>query len=317
VDISALQSAHRIVFRSNGGKDTIVGTLRAQDVIELPPGKTLADYTEETDSQGVTTLRSADHRITYTCSERPIVRECTDEEPPVEEPPVEEPPVEQPPVEQPPVEKPPVVVPGVEGPVDEVEWGGRGHDRLWGQDGNDRLYGKSGHDRLWGQDGHDRLDGGDGHDRLYGGAGHDKLYGKSGHDRLEGGHGNDHLDGGSGKDRLYGGSGDDKLYGGSGDDCLLGGSGHDVLKGGSGQDKLAGGDGQDTFVFQKGGGSDTVTDFRSGHDRIDARSLSGVNSLSDLHVVQVDQDVMIARGSDILVLKGVTASDLDNSDFIF
>jgi Ca2+-binding RTX toxin-like protein len=312
VDISALQSAHRIVFRSNGGKDTIVGTLRAQDVIELPPGKTLADYTEETDSQGVTTLRSADHRITYTCSERPIVRECTDEEPPVEEPPGEELPVEQPPVEQ-----PPVVVPGVEGPVDEVEWGGRGHDRLWGQDGNDKLFGKSGHDRLWGQDGHDRLDGGDGHDRLYGGAGHDKLLGKSGHDRLEGGHGNDHLDGGSGKDRLYGGSGDDKLSGGSGDDWLSGGSGRDVLKGGSGQDKLSGGAGQDTFVFQKGGGSDTVTDFRNGYDRIDARNLSGVNSLSDLHVVQVDQDVMIARGSDILVLKGVTASDLDNSDFIF
>ncbi|HEV2565203.1 MAG TPA: Ig-like domain-containing protein, partial [Microvirga sp.] len=312
VDISALQSAHRIVFRSNGGKDTIVGTLRAQDVIELPPGKTLADYTEETDSQGVTTLRSADHRITYTCSERPIVRECTDEEPPVEEPPVEEPPVEQPPVVQ-----PPVVVPGVEGPVDEVEWGGRGHDRLWGQDGNDQLYGRSGHDRLWGQDGHDRLDGGDGHDRLYGGAGHDGLYGKSGDDRLEGGHGNDHLDGGSGKDRLYGGSGNDKLYGGSGNDCLSGGSGDDLLKGGSGQDKLTGGSGQDTFVFQKGGGSDTVTDFRNGHDRIDARGLSGVDSLSDLHVVQVDQDVMIARGSDILVLKGVTASDLDNSDFIF
>jgi hypothetical protein len=42
-----------------------------------------------------------------------------------------------------------------------------------------------------------------------------------------------------------------------------------------------------------------------------------VDDLSDLSLVQVDQSVMIARGSDILVLKGVTASDLDNSDFIF
>ena len=50
VDISALTSAHRIVFRSNGGNDTIVGTLRAQDVIELPPGMTLADYHQETSS---------------------------------------------------------------------------------------------------------------------------------------------------------------------------------------------------------------------------------------------------------------------------
>ena len=34
-NISSLSSAHRIVFRSNGGNDTIVGTLRPQDVIEL------------------------------------------------------------------------------------------------------------------------------------------------------------------------------------------------------------------------------------------------------------------------------------------
>ena len=116
VDISALTSAHRIVFRSNGGNDTIVGTLRAQDVIELPRGKTPADYSEETDEQGVTTLTCGDHQITYTCSEPPIVRECTAEEPPVEEPPVEEPPVEEPPVEEPPVEQPPVEQPPVEQP---------------------------------------------------------------------------------------------------------------------------------------------------------------------------------------------------------
>ena len=41
VDISALTSAHRIVFRSNGGNDTIIGTLRPQDVIELPDGATI------------------------------------------------------------------------------------------------------------------------------------------------------------------------------------------------------------------------------------------------------------------------------------
>ncbi|MFY0736561.1 calcium-binding protein, partial [Aurantimonas sp. NFXS3] len=38
VDISALQSAHRILFRTNGGNDTIIGTLRPQDVVELAPG---------------------------------------------------------------------------------------------------------------------------------------------------------------------------------------------------------------------------------------------------------------------------------------
>ena len=85
----------------------------AQDVIELPPGMTLADFTEMTDGNGVTTLTSANHRITYVCSEPPVIRECGAEEASVEtssrkpvdlrsKMPVEQPPVEQP--DEPPVE---------------------------------------------------------------------------------------------------------------------------------------------------------------------------------------------------------------------
>ncbi len=44
VDITGLSSAHRIVFRTNGGQDMVVGQLRAQDVIEVAPGLTPADY---------------------------------------------------------------------------------------------------------------------------------------------------------------------------------------------------------------------------------------------------------------------------------
>ncbi|WP_404862633.1 peroxidase family protein [Georhizobium sp. MAB10] len=62
VDISALTSAHRIVFRSNGGNDTIVGALRPQDVIELPAGTTIADFGVEIDESGVTTLTGPDGR---------------------------------------------------------------------------------------------------------------------------------------------------------------------------------------------------------------------------------------------------------------
>ena len=50
VDITPLQSAHRILFRSNGGNDTIVGTLRPQDVIELPAGATAQDYVVTTNN---------------------------------------------------------------------------------------------------------------------------------------------------------------------------------------------------------------------------------------------------------------------------
>lgn len=70
VDISGLTSAHRIVFRSSGGADTIVGTLRPQDVIELAPGTTRADYTE-THANGMTTLTHGGHSITFASTGTP------------------------------------------------------------------------------------------------------------------------------------------------------------------------------------------------------------------------------------------------------
>jgi Ca2+-binding RTX toxin-like protein len=132
--------------------------------------------------------------------------------------------------------------------------------------------------------------------------------GNGGHNVLKGGRGHDTLRGMSGDDRLDGGSGRDRVNGGAGDD---------VLKGGAGDDRLTGGTGADTFVFQKGGGRDVVTDFRHGQDDIDVSHLSGVNSLSDLDIRQEGRDTLIQHDTSILVLKGVNASDLDSSDFIF
>ena len=70
IDISALTSAHRIVFRSNGGNDTIIGTLRPQDVIELPDGATMRRLHPTTMANGVTTLTNGTHSITYTAAGR-------------------------------------------------------------------------------------------------------------------------------------------------------------------------------------------------------------------------------------------------------
>ncbi|RDI49528.1 calcium-binding protein, partial [Microvirga subterranea] len=134
---------------------------------------------------------------------------------------------------------------------------------------------------------------------------------------LTGNGGHNRLNGGAGDDLLKGGAGNDTLQGGSGQDRLLGGAGDDLLKGGAGNDRLTGGTGQDTFVFERGGGTDTVTDFRHGQDRIDVSGLSGVAHKADLHLWQMGADTLIWHGSDVLVLKGVTASDLDNGDFIF
>ena len=66
VDISALESAHRIVFRTAGGNDTVIGTLRAQDVIELPVGAIAADYVPTDNGDGTVTLASAVHSVVFT-----------------------------------------------------------------------------------------------------------------------------------------------------------------------------------------------------------------------------------------------------------
>jgi len=66
VDIANLASEHRIVFRTNGGNDTIVGTLRPQDVIELPAGSDPATFDRTYDPQtGLSTLTDGATTITF------------------------------------------------------------------------------------------------------------------------------------------------------------------------------------------------------------------------------------------------------------
>ncbi len=74
VDVSQLQSAHRILFRSNGGNDTIVGTLRPQDVVELPPGADPATYTLTDNGNGTKTFSNGTHSITFTGAVPPQFR---------------------------------------------------------------------------------------------------------------------------------------------------------------------------------------------------------------------------------------------------
>lgn len=65
VDISGLASAHRILFRSGGGNDTIVGTLRPQDVIEVPNGADPASYVATDNGNGTVTMTSGTHAVTF------------------------------------------------------------------------------------------------------------------------------------------------------------------------------------------------------------------------------------------------------------
>jgi Ca2+-binding RTX toxin-like protein len=145
----------------------------------------------------------------------------------------------------------------------------------------------------------DRLDGRGGADTLRGADGNDRLLGRGGNDDLNGGLGNDTLSGEAGDDLLKGGQNDDVLSGGLGLDTLEGGAGEDRLEGGVAADLLVGGTGADTFVFAGAWGSDTVTDFENGLDRLDLRALRAVNggdrlSFADLLVERAGADVRVS-----------------------
>jgi Ca2+-binding RTX toxin-like protein len=125
------------------------------------------------------------------------------------------------------------------------------------------INGTAGNDTITGYGTADSLSGLDGNDILRAQAGNDTVLGGTGADTLYGEDGNDSLVGETGADRLFGGYGDDALVGGSGDDYLSGDAGADRFDGGAGKDQLIGGAGADTYVFGKGSGQDTVTNYDS------------------------------------------------------
>lgn len=117
-----------------------------------------------------------------------------------------------------------------------------------------------------------------------------------------------------------------------GDDTVFGGAGNDLLNGGYGNDILTGGDGADVFSFQDGFfdsrtntptgfGSDTITDFATGEDKISLVYVMTIEDFTDLlanHLTQSGDDVVITDfyGNSITLL-GVTAASLTEDDFIF
>ncbi|WP_133126115.1 VWA domain-containing protein, partial [Vibrio sp. 10N.286.49.B3] len=127
-------------------------------------------------------------------------------------------------------------------------------------------------------------------DLAHGGAGDDTIFGEEGTDIIFGSSGDDKLDGGEGDDGLRGGTGDDVLIGGAGDDILIGGLGDDIL---------TGGDDDNLFKWVDASlddGTDVITDFTDGEDKIDLSELladTNSNDMNDLLAnisVEVDGD---------------------------
>lgn len=138
-------------------------------------------------------------------------------------------------------------------------------------------------------------------------------------DTIFGGAGNDKVMGYEGNDTLYGGAGNDLIAGGTGDDIIHGGAGHDQLYGNGLQSSYGQGESdEDTFVYEPGGGTDTIMDFVNGEDVIDLSAFSNITQFSDLSISQDGNFAVIDfGGSDKIRLSQFNVDDLDASDFVF
>jgi Ca2+-binding RTX toxin-like protein len=132
---------------------------------------------------------------------------------------------------------------------------------------------------------------------------------------LNGGNGNDTIRGAAGNDTIRGGNGNDILFGNNGDDVLFGDNGDDQLRGGLGNDILTGGLGNDIFILASGEGTDTITDFQVGTDKI---GLTGGLTRAQLtiDVVGTRTRIRLTSSGEILAWLDNVTTPLTNSDFI-
>ncbi|WPO43209.1 peroxidase family protein [Tardiphaga sp. 42S5] len=248
VDISALTSAHRIVFRSNGGNDTIIGTLRPQDVIRLPEGAVPGDYEVTTDASGVTTMTNASQSISFTSPNGlPQFGDHDDED------------------------------------DDDTAGNDDSDDDCDDDDDTDTAGSGTGGvragtaqaDVLVGTAQDDNIVAFDGDDIAMGHAGADAISAGAGADFVNGGDGRDVIFAGIGDDQVFGGGHADIIYGDAGADRILGEAGNDLINAGAGDDSVFGGAGNDLIVAEIGDGNDVYFgDDSDGGNGIDTLDMS-------------------------------------------
>ncbi len=162
-----------------------------------------------------------------------------------------------------------------------------------------------------------------------GSARRDVIRGKGDDDIVNSGAGNDHVSGGKGWDVINAGEGDDWISGGAGDDAIMGGAGRDDIQGGQGDDmigggsgnnSLSGGRGNDVFVFSKGSGRDTISDFDNRSDDRIIIDIAGFDSFEDVMSAASSghhRTVINFGDGDSLVLNNIRLHALAADDFLF
>lgn len=115
-------------------------------------------------------------------------------------------------------------------------------------------------------------------------------------------------------DRIRGRDGDDQINGGGGTDYIAGGTGNDMLQGGSVLDTGV----QDFFLFRDGHGTDTISDFEAGVDKIvivDEPLLDAATLIAG--AVETQFSTTLSFGTTSIVLSSVDKADLSDGDFLF
>lgn len=247
IDISALTSAHRIVFKSNGGNDTIIGALQAEDVIELPEGADPATYHLVENQDGTKTISNGTHSVTFSGMVPPQFEPNEPDEDDEEETETPNEDDEAPTAGGDDEEETETATDGV------VRNGTAQSDTLVGTPGDDSIVAFAGDDIAVGHAGADAISAGEGADFVNGGAGRDVIFA---------GAGDDHVFAGADADIVYGDAGADRIFGDQGDDLINAGAGDDTVFGGAGNDLIVAeiGDGNDAYFGDEGaGGSGTDT----------------------------------------------------------
>jgi len=234
IDISALTSAHRIVFKSNGGNDTIIGALQAEDVIELPEGADLSTYDLVEHPDGTKTISNGTHSVTFSGVVPPQFQ--TDEPGDDDEEDDNETPSDD---------------DETTSSAGALKTGTPGADVLIGTTDDDNIVAFAGDDVAMGNGGADGISAGEGADFVSGGSGRDVIFAGAGDDQVLAGADNDIVYGDAGADRIFGDQGNDLINAGAGDDTVFGGAGDDLIV-------AEVGDGNDVYFGDEGGGGTSI-----------------------------------------------------------
>ncbi|MBR1266089.1 hypothetical protein JQ629_01040 [Bradyrhizobium sp. AUGA SZCCT0222] len=242
IDISALTSAHRIVFKSNGGNDTIIGALQAEDVIELPADADPATYHLVENQDGTKTVSNGTHSVTFSGV---VPSQFQTDEPDEDEDENETPHDDD--------EETPTAG------GDDEETTATGVVRT-GTAQTDTLVGTAGDDHIVAFAGDDIAIGDAGEDAIVAGEGADFVSGGSGRDVISAGAGDDHVFAGADADMVYGDAGADRIFGEQGNDLINAGAGDDTVFGGAGNDLIVAeaGDGNDAYFGDEGTGGSGI-----------------------------------------------------------